>query len=85
MSAVARILNPWVVVPVFVGIALVGAILPPIIGYAPYGQQAIDLQTDRENGALCEKFQFVAGTEQYSACKSGLADLRLRHERLLLR
>jgi hypothetical protein len=84
-SMVARLLRPSVVAPVFVGIALTGAMLPWLVGYGPYEQRAIDQQIDREDSALCEKFEFSSGTTQHSTCKADLAELRHRHERLLLR
>ncbi len=80
----ATLLRPSLLVILFVAIALAGATLPRLAGYAPYGQQAMDQQIDREDGALCQKFQFILGTAQYNACKADLADLRLRHERLLV-
>jgi len=82
---VARLLRPSVLAPLFVGITLTGAMLPWLVGYGPYGQRAIDQQIDREDSALCEKFEFSSGTTQHSTCKADLAELRQQHERLLLR
>lgn len=79
------LLRPTVLMAVVAVVALAGAMLPKVAGYGAYGQQEIDQQIDREDSALCEKFQFAAGTMQHAACKADLADLRLRHERLLLR
>jgi hypothetical protein len=83
-SAPAFALKPSVLVPVFIVAAIVGAALPWVIGYAPYGQAAIDQQIDREDRALCTKFGFASGTEGADECKAGLADLRRHHEQLML-
>jgi hypothetical protein len=64
---------------------IVGLSLPSVVGYAPYGQQAIDRQIDQEDSSLCEKFGLHAGTSQFSECKADLADMRHRHELLLLK
>ena len=52
-------------------------------GVRPYGEQAILGQIDREDGALCVKFRFAAGTSQFADCMIALADLRQRHVDLL--
>jgi hypothetical protein len=46
-------------------------------------EQAMAQQIDYEDGALCAKFGFAAGTENYLSCKLDLADLRRNHEKLL--
>ena len=79
-SAPSFALKPSVLVPVFVAAAIVGAVLPWVVGYAPYGQAAID----REDRDLCTKFGFAVGTEGAAECKAGLADLRRHHEQLML-
>ncbi len=76
--------KPLVVVPVFVALAIAGAALPKLLGLQPYGQQAIDRQIEREDGSLCQKLGFAPGGEQNNECKTALADLRRRHEQLLL-
>lgn len=77
--------KPLVLVPLFVAVAVAGATLPRLVGLAAYDQQATDQQIDREDGALCEKFGFASGTTQHNGCKTDLADLRRRHERLTVR
>ena len=83
-SAPSFALKPSVLVPVFVAAAIVGAVLPWVVGYAPYGRAAIDQQIDREDRDLCTKFGFAVGTEGAAECKAGLADLRRHHEQLML-
>jgi hypothetical protein len=77
-------MRPVVLVPILVACTIVGLALPSLVGYSPYGRQAINQQTEREDGTLCAKFGFSAGSRQASDCKIDLADLRRRHERLLL-
>jgi hypothetical protein len=79
-----RQLTSLVLVPLVAAVVIAGSV-PWLMGYAPYGQQATDQQIDREDGALCEKFGFPSGAQQYSDCKVDLADLRRRHELLLVR
>jgi hypothetical protein len=83
-SVSSRLSKPWVLVALFFALAIGAATLPSMIGYGPYGQQAIDQQIDNEEGALCEKFEFATGTRQHSECKLALADLRRHHELLLI-
>jgi hypothetical protein len=78
------ITKPLVVVPVFIAIAIAGAALPQLLGWAPYGQQAIDERIDHEDSTLCEKFGFGPGAQQHADCKAALVDLRHQHELLLL-
>ena len=73
--------KPSVLVPLFVAAAIAGAAVPWLLSYTPYGQQAIDQQIDREDGALCAKFGFARGANPHSDCKAALVDLRRRHER----
>ncbi len=76
--------KPSVLVPLVVAVAIAGAAVPWLLGYAPYGQQAIDQQIDPEDGALCAKFGFAPRTQiQHSDCKAALADLRHRPSALL--
>jgi hypothetical protein len=71
--------------PVLVGAAIVGAALPLLISYAPFGNWAIERQIDREDRSLCERFEFKSGeTTQHSECKAALADLRRQRELVLL-
>jgi hypothetical protein len=79
----AWVVKPSVLIPLAVVVAIAAAAAPVLLGYAPYGQQAIDQQIDREDGALCAKFGFPAGANQFSDCKAALADLRHRHEALM--
>ena len=64
--------------------ALVGLTLPSLVSYAPYGQQAIDQQIDAEDSSLCAKFGLRPEMNQFHECKTDLADMRHRHEQLLL-
>jgi hypothetical protein len=75
----ARAFKPPVILPLFVGAAIAGAALPLIIGYAPFGHRALELQIDRDDRSLCKRFEL-----QHSKCKAALADLRHRRELLLL-
>ena len=81
----SQMAKPLVLVPLFVGVAIAGAALPRLLGMAAYDQQATDQQIDREDGALCEKLGFAAGTNKHNDCKTDLADLRRRHESLTMR
>ncbi len=45
-------------------------------------ERGIQEQIGYEDGILCQKFGFGAGTQEYAGCKLDLADLRRRHERL---
>lgn len=45
-------------------------------------EQAIQEQIGYEDGILCRKFGFAAGTQDHAGCKLDLADLRRRHEQL---
>ena len=83
-SVASRLVKPWVLVTLFFALAIGAATLPSMMGYAPYGQPAIDRQIDQEDGVLCEKFEFATGTRQHSECKLALADLRHHHELLLI-
>lgn len=77
-------LKPFVLVPLFVVAAIAVATLPSLFGYVGYGQQALERQIDQEDGALCQKFGMQVETRQFTECTSDLADLRHRHEALLL-
>jgi hypothetical protein len=83
-SVRAGALKPLVLVSLLIVLAIAGTTLPSLVGYSAYGQQAIDQQIDREDGALCEKFGFAPGAGQNGKCKADLADLRRRHELLLM-
>jgi hypothetical protein len=76
--------KPLVLVPLFVAVAIAGATLPRLLGYAPYRSQAIEQQIDREDAALCETFGFASGATQHGECKARLAELRQRRDLLLL-
>jgi hypothetical protein len=76
--------KPLVVVPLFVAVAIAGATLPRLLGYAPYQPQAIEQQIDREHAALCETFGFASGTNRHAECKTSLAELRQQQELLVL-
>jgi len=80
----ARWLSPSWVVPAFVAVAMLGAFVPRLIGYPPYGQEAVDRQMDRDEELLCAKFGFADGTPQARDCKAELAKLRRRQEQLVL-
>lgn len=54
------------------------------LGIRPYGEQAVLEQIDREDGALCHKFGFTAGSAQSADCLLALADLRQHHVDLLV-
>jgi hypothetical protein len=47
-------------------------------------EQAVTQQIDYEDGALCVRFGFAAGSATYLSCKLDLLDLRRRHEELLV-
>jgi hypothetical protein len=83
-SARVRALKPMVLVSLALAGVIAAAILPRLIGYAPYGQRAIEQQIDQEDSVLCGKFEMPQGTGRHSDCKAALADLRHRHELLLL-
>ena len=70
--------------PVLVGAAIVGAALPPLISYAPFGNRAIERQIDRADSPLCKNLEFLSGTTQHSECRAALADLRRQRELVLL-
>ena len=76
--------RPLVLVPVVVAVAIAAAALPRLLGPHHYRQQAIDRQIEREDGSLCQRFGFAPSDEQNSECKTALADMRRRHELLLL-
>jgi hypothetical protein len=76
--------TPSVLVPLFVAVAIAGAVVPWLLTDTPYGQQAIDQKIDPEDGALCAKFGFAPGPNLHSDCKAALADLRHRRAPLLL-
>jgi hypothetical protein len=46
-------------------------------------ERTVAQQINYEDGLLCAKFGFPAGTAGYLSCKLDLLDLRLSHERLL--
>jgi hypothetical protein len=83
-SARVRAIKPFVLVPLALAGVIAAAILPRLTGYAPYGQRAIEQQIDQEDSMLCGKFALPPGTGSHSECKAALADLRHRHELLLL-
>lgn len=62
---------------------VVGALLPPLIGFPPYGEQAMLRQIDQQNSAECAKLGFATASEQFSSCKIDLAALRRSHAELL--
>ncbi len=80
----ARPFASLVIVPLVAAVMIAGSV-PWLMGYAPYGQEAIDQQIDREDGALCEKFGYPSGAQRYSDCMVDLAELRRRDELLLVR
>lgn len=45
--------------------------------------QAIMLQVDYEDGALCTRFGFTSGTEEHANCKAALLELRRSDEKLI--
>ena len=77
-------ITPLVVVPLFVAVAIAGATLPRLLGYAPYQSEAIEQQIDREHAALCETFGLASGTIRHAECKTSLAELRQQQELLVL-
>ena len=83
-TILALVLKPIILVPLVVIVTALGVTLPWVVGYGPYEQQAFTQQIDREDGLLCEKFGFAAGTQRIRECKTDLADLRLRHEERVL-
>jgi hypothetical protein len=76
--------GPYLLAALVVVAALVGLTLPSLVSYAPYGQQAIDQQIDAEDSSLCAKFGLRPEMNQFHECKTDLADMRHRHEQLLL-
>ena len=60
-------------------VVLVLAVVIPLYGARPYGEQAILEQIDHEDSALCDKFGFAAMTQESADCMLDLADLRQRH------
>lgn len=46
-------------------------------------RQTVAQQVDYEDGTLCAKFGFAAGTTRNASCKLDLLDLRRSHEQLL--
>jgi hypothetical protein len=78
------VLSPYVLVSLLVTVAIAGAVLPWIVGYSPYGQKAMEQQIDRDDSSLCAKLGLASGTQRGVECKTALADLRRRHEVLLL-
>ena len=78
------VLSPYVLVSLLVTVAIAGAVLPWIVGYSPYGQKAMEQQIDRDDSSLCAKLGLASETRRGVECKTALADLRRRHELLLL-
>jgi hypothetical protein len=71
-------------VAIFSAIAvLLSLVVIQASGARPYGEQAIFEQIDHEDGTLCKKFGFAAGTAESADCKLNLTDLRQRHVDLL--
>ena len=64
-------------------IAAVG-VVPRLAGLRSFDDEAISLQIEREDSALCEKFGFAAGSTQFTNCMAELAALRKRHEDLII-
>ena len=76
--------KPSVLIALVVAVVVAGAVVPWLLNYTSYGQQAIEQKTDSEDGALCAKFGLVPGANPHSDCKAALADLRHRRAPLLL-
>lgn len=76
--------KPSVLIPLVVAVVVAGAVVPWILSYTSYGQQASDQRIDPDDGALCAKFGFAPGPNSHSECKAALADHRHRRAPLLL-
>ena len=77
-----RIPVRYILVPATL-ITIGGAAVLPLMGVPMPGEPEIAAQIEREDSALCGKLGFAAGTRQAGECKAGLADLRVRHEKLI--
>jgi hypothetical protein len=77
--------------PNFASVAIASAIVVvfalavaiPLSGARPYGEQAIQEQTDHEDSALCDKFGFAYRTPKFADCMFDLAGIRKSHFDLL--
>jgi hypothetical protein len=76
--------SPYLLIPLLVAVAVAGAVLPRLVGYAANEQKALEQQADQDDGSLCTKYRLAAETERGIECKTALADLRRQHELLLL-
>jgi hypothetical protein len=54
------------------------------LGERPYGGDAIAAQIEREGSDLCSKFGFAPDRTKFYDCMRELADLRTRHEGLVV-
>ena len=83
MNALSR-LNPLVAV-LTGGIGILILIIAiKLSGVRPYGEQAILIQIEHEDSALCDKFGLNKGTQAFANCLLDLADLRRKHIDLLV-
>lgn len=61
------------------------AIVMPFSGIQPYGEDVIQTHIAQQDNALCAKLGFTDANDPRAAeCMAELANLRQRHERLLV-
>ena len=76
--------SPYCLYRCLVVVAVTGAVLPWLVGYAANEQKAMEQQADQDDGSLCTKYRLAAETQRGIECKTALADLRRQHELLWL-
>jgi len=77
-------LNQKTIVPVVTAVVTVALIIWISLLAGPLvSEQEIMAQISHEDSSLCARLGFATGTQKGSDCAADLADLRLRHEKLL--
>lgn len=61
-----------------------GSALLSTTNIRPYDEDAILKQIADEDSTLCSKFGLQAASQEFGQCVADLADLRQRHEQLLI-
>jgi hypothetical protein len=66
------------------GLVLTGAAILPSSNIQPYGEATILKRIAQQDSDLCARFRFPAASQEFAQCMAELADVRQRHEQLLI-
>ena len=83
MSGAIKLDQPAAIVPITIGAVALVCIFIVATGMRPLGEAEMQQQIEREDSELCGKFGMQAATEKFSTCMADLADLRIRHMKMV--